>query len=65
MYMRESKLAVLLGQFEQFKIISNKDMGMDDKGRVRYQVCACCGIFLSLDHGLVDSRCATWPVCAI
>jgi len=38
MYMRESKLAVLLGHFEQFKIISNKDMGMDDKGRVRYQV---------------------------
>jgi len=37
-YMRESKLAVLLGQFEQFKIINNKDMGMDDKGRVRYQV---------------------------
>lgn len=36
--MRESKLAVLLGQFEQFKIINNKDMGMDDKGRVRYQV---------------------------
>jgi len=37
-YMRESKLAVLLGQFSEFKIVSNKDMGMDDKGRARYQV---------------------------
>lgn len=64
MYMRESKLAVLLGHFEQFKIISNKDMGMDDKGRVRYQVWACRGISHSFDHGLADSCRAAWPVCA-
>ena len=36
--MRETKLAVLLGKFSEYKIVSNKDMGLDDNGRALYQV---------------------------